>query len=273
MPAKNATNYSLRIHLQTNRSMTTKTNNKRKIRLQSRHATLAVIRLPLFGLLASSASAATLAIVNGGFETGTDGSATISGWTTTAGATGFWLQDGTGGGSFPQDPSAPQAGSFYLTANRLAGGAGSQPASSTLSQTVGLDPTNLALAAAGTAQISLNFFYHDTDFNDSGTVTLSFLDGSSTLISSITTGTLANIAGNGTAFGALAPWTSVTLGGPITGAVPMNTAAVRISITTNRIGGSATNVHFDSFSAQIIPEPSAAVLGLVGTLGLLRRRR
>jgi PEP-CTERM motif len=225
-------------------------------------------------VLALSASGATVSIVNGGFDSGTEGSSTITGWTTTLGATGFWLQDGLGtNGSFPQDPSEPQAGTYYLTANRLAGAAGSQPTKSTLSQTITLDTTNQTLVTLGTAEIMLHFYYQDTDSNDSSSVSLSFLNSSSSLISTITTGTLANIAANGTAYSRVsAPWTLVNLSGQ----VPTDTVSVQINISTNRAAGTSTNVHFDSFSSEIVtvPEPSsAALLGLMGFWGLARRRR
>jgi Glycosyl hydrolase family 115/Gylcosyl hydrolase family 115 C-terminal domain len=209
----------------------------------------------LFFLLATQEimMAGPLVLVNGDFETGADGNSSltpIAGWTDSGSAPGFWLQNGTGGGSFPQDPSEPQAGSLYLSANRLAGGASTQPASSTLSQTVTVDPSNLALVQTGSAILKLQFYYQDTDSNDSGTVSVSFLDGASSVITSLTTNALPNIAANGTAYSStLAPWTLKTL----SGAMPSNAKSVRINITTNRSSGTSTNVHFDSFSASITP--------------------
>ncbi len=209
----------------------------------------------ILATIALCATAAPLTIVNGGFETGTAGNSSltpIAGWTDAGGTAGFWLQDGdnipVGSGSFPQDPNVPQSGSLYLTANRLAGAAGSQPASSTLSQTVAIDGGNLILVQSGAAALNLQFFYQDSDGNDSSTVSVSFLNGTSGLISTVTTGTLPDVAANGTAFtSGLAPWTLKNL----KGAVPSNAEFIRINITTNRIGGSATNVHFDSFSGVI----------------------
>lgn len=232
---------------------------------------LALAILPC-AVIAAPASAATINLVNGGFDTGTDGSAIISGWTDSSPSTpGFWLANDNSPGSSP-DPTEAQGGSaFYLSTNRLTGGAGSQPSSSTLSQTITLDTVLLDLLAAGSNQFELDFYYFDTDSNDTGSVTVTFLDSSFATISSLTTGGLPNIAANATAYDAVnTPWTLVNLDG----AMPVNTASFRIDISTGpRVGGSATNVHFDSFSAQLVPEPDTALLGLIGLAGLLRRRR
>ncbi|MDQ8199729.1 glycosyl hydrolase 115 family protein [Pelagicoccus enzymogenes] len=203
-------------------------------------------------LLAPFSHAATLPIVNGGFETGADGTsskAPISGWTDNGSSAGFWLQDGTGGGSFPQDPNETQAGALYLSGNRLAGGAGSQPSDSTLSQVVAIDSADLPLVQEGKAAVSLSFYYQDTDDNDSAVVDIEFLDTSSTVLGSASSGGLGNIASNGTAYNSTtAPWTQVK----IENELPIGTESIRISISTNRVGGSATNVHFDSFSGEIV---------------------
>lgn len=221
---------------------------------------------------AAPATAATITLMNGGFDTGTDGSTVIAGWTDSAPSTpGFWLANDNSPGSAP-DPTEAQGGSaLYLSTNRLTGGAGSQPSSSTLSQTITLDVPLLNLLASGSDQFELDFYYFDTDQNDTGRVTVTFLDSSLATISSLTTGNLPNIAANGTAYDAVnTPWTLVELDG----AMPLNTTSFRIDISTGpRASGSATNVHFDSFSAQLVPEPGSALLGLLGLLGLLRRRR
>ncbi|MBB5353433.1 hypothetical protein HNR46_003694 [Haloferula luteola] len=232
---------------------------------------LAHVSLPLVAI-AKPATAATITLVNGGFDAGTDGSAIISGWTDSAPSTpGFWLANDNSPGSAP-DPTEAQGGSaLYLSTNRLTGGAGSQPSSSTLSQSVTLDTPTLNLLAAGSSQFELDFYYFDTDSNDTGRGTVTFLDSSLATISSLTTGDLPNIGANGTSYDAVdTPWTLVNLDG----AMPLNTTSFRIDISTGpRAGGSATNVHFDSFSAQLVPEPSTALLGLLGCVGLLRRRR
>lgn len=233
--------------------MTTKTS---ALILRDPRARLATAwRIAPLALLFNPALAAPLPIVNPGFETGSNGTSSldpITGWSDAGAEAGFWLQDGVGGdGSFPQDPSEPQEGSLYLTANRLAGAAGAQPDSSTLSQIVAIDPGDLSLVLSGTAVINLAFHYQDTDVNDTATVTVDYLDNAAEIIASASTGALPNVAGNGSAYDPVdAPWTQVTLEDPI----PADTESLRINITTNRTGGSATNLHFDNFSAVVAPE-------------------
>ncbi|MDQ8182612.1 glycosyl hydrolase 115 family protein [Pelagicoccus sp. SDUM812005] len=211
---------------------------------------LSTLILP--ALLVPFAHAAPLPIVNGGFEIGSDGTsskAPISGWTDGGASSGFWLQDGSGGGSFPQDPNEPQAGELYLSGNRLAGGAGSQPSSSSLSQVVAIDSADLPLVAEGKAALSLSFYYHDTDDNDSAVVDVEFLDATSESLGTASSGGLGNVASNGTSYNSTtAPWTEVL----IEENLPVGTHSIRIVISTNRVGGSATNVHFDSFSGEVV---------------------
>lgn len=235
--------------------------------------TFASLTVAALLVAAHPAHSATLSITNGSFETGSIGDGSVSpgiaGWTDAGASDGFWLADDNVPGSTP-DPTEASDGTTFLYANRLSGGAGSQPSSSTLSQVVSLDAPNLALVQSGGATISLDFDYFDSDQNDPATVTLTFLDNTLAELGSITTGVLPEYA-NGTVYDATtAPWMSANL----PGAVDSSTTAVRIDIITGpRIGGSATNLSFDNFSAQIIPEPSVALLGLIGFAGLLRRKR
>ncbi|WP_411845012.1 hypothetical protein AAFN60_14070 [Roseibacillus persicicus] len=213
--------------------------------------------LGLSPALSLVAQAAPLPIINPSFESGLDGDSSltpIAGWTdSSATEAGFFLQDGTGGGSFPQDPSEPGAGLLYLSANRLAGAAGAQPATSTLSQEAAIDSSDLALVQSGDAFLNLSFLYSDTDNNDSATVTVDYLDSTGELIATATTGELPNVAPNGTPYDPVnAPWTLSSLIDP----VPTGAVSLRINISTNRTGGSATNLHFDLFSAEITNEDS-----------------
>lgn len=206
--------------------------------------TLAICLIP--------SSAGPLAIVNGDFETGNDQDSSLSpiaGWNDAGASAGFWLQVDNSDGS-AQDPAAAQSGSLYLSANRLASGtADPQPASSTLTQTIAMDGTNLSLIQAGDAIVQLDFHFNDEDTNDTGEVTIVFLDSSDQEIGSITTGAMAATGANG------APFEGWALR-ELDGLVPTDTESMRIEITTNRIGGSATNVHFDNFSALVTPEDS-----------------
>ena len=201
-------------------------------------------------IVPGSLCADALSIVNGGFEAGSDGSAGAPGWTdTAAGTPGFWTVADNDPGSTP-DPSVAAEGSLFLYANRLAGGEGSQPSSSTLTQTITLSAENLALVATGSATIALDFKTYDVDDYDLATITLTFLDASDVELGSITTGVLANDYANGTTYNATtAPWAAHNLAG----AIPdVNTAKVRIDITTGpRLGGTATNLSFDDFTGSI----------------------
>jgi hypothetical protein len=203
--------------------------------------------------------AAPLPIVNGDFETGTAGASSftpIAGWTDFGAIAGFWLQDGdndpVGTGSFPQDPYEPQAGSLYLTANRLAGGAATQPNASTLSQVVAIDAGDLTLVQSAEAEVHLSFYYHDADPNDNGTVTVEYLDASYSIIGSATTGALPGLAANSPYDPVTLPWTLKTLVDPL----PVATEFIRINIQTNRASGTSTNIHFDSFSAEVTSSDS-----------------
>lgn len=216
-----------------------------------------------------------LSIVNGGFETGSIGDGSISpgitGWTDAGASDGFWLADDNVPGSTP-DPTEPSEGSMFLYANRLSGGAGSQPGSSTLSQVVNLSSANLALVQAGGATLTLSFDYFDSDSNDPAEITVTFLDASTNSVGSATTGTLWQYA-NGTVYNAsTAPWISTNL---VSGTIDTSCTMVQIDINTGpRAGGSATNLAFDNFSGNVIPEP--ATIGLVGVFGaavLFVRRR
>lgn len=193
--------------------------------------------------------AGALTIVNGSFETGNDGDSShtpIAGWIDGGASPGFWLQTNNSDGS-AQDPTAAYSGSRYLTANRAAGGAASQPVSSTLSQAIVLSGTNLTAVQIG-AKINLTFAYADQDDNDMAQVQLVFLDGATNEIGSISTGTLPNTGTSATSFQG---WAVTNL----TGYVDVATKLVRIDIISSRTGGTAQNLHFDLFTASIDPVP------------------
>ena len=144
------------------------------------------------------------------------------------------------------------------------GGAASQPVDATLSQTINLSSENLALVAGGSATLNLSFYYHDEDPADEGTVTVTFLDGSSSELGSISTGVMGPGDYSST------EWTFMEL----SGAMDSATEAVRIDISTHRISATVSNLQYDSFSGSVIPEPSSvALVGVFGVGALFVRRR
>jgi hypothetical protein len=241
---------------------------------QSRRVSLAAVALPLLGLLASHASAAALLIVNPGFETGTAPSAGATGWTvTTTGGFGYFTTTETVGGIPGRsviDPLVAAEGSNWLTGNRLATGQASTGTAGTqnINQLVSIN-SDAALIDLGTATVNLGWQYADNDPADTGSVTISFFSdvaGTIPIGTALTTGALARTLLDGTS---PAPWADASL----SGAVPIGARSLSIRLTTVRTSGSAGNIHFDDFSGSIVPEPAAALLGSLGMLALLRRRR
>ena len=190
----------------------------------------------------ASVHAGALNIVNGSFELGNEADSSLTpivGWTDNGAVAGFWL---TSTNAYTDlDAASPQDGSLFLTGSRLVGGLDSQPVDSTLSQMITLSAENQALVSAGGAVFSLNFYYHDEDPADEGTVRVVFLDGYENEIDSITTGTL----GNGSY--AESEWTPVELAGWI----DSETVYVRIDILSHRVTASVTDLQFDNFTGSI----------------------
>lgn len=215
-------------------------------------STLASCLLAALVVVPAFVNADALNIVNGGFEIGNEGDSSltpIQGWTDVAAGTnaGFWL---TSTNEFSGlDAAYPQDGSLFLTAARTVGiinGVTSQPTDSTLSQTINLSAANLALVAGGAATVNLSFYYHDEDGSDEGTLTVTFLDGGSNELSSVSSGVL----GNGDY--SSSEWTLVEFVDWIDSA----TEAIRIDISTHRTGGTVTDLQYDSLSGYIeIPTP------------------
>ncbi len=240
---------------------------------------MTLVCLPLVAI-ATPATAASLLIVNPSFETdtpGTSGATAVlgaTGWTiTTAGTTGSggagdWFTTTTGLTDSTIDPDTAAAGDNWLSSNRLAGGSTSSSDPARIVQLIDIsgDSTTIDL---GTATVSLDFMFADNDPADNGTVNITFYSdvaGTTLIGSSISTGTLARTAFDGTD---PAPWEARNLSGD----VPALARSLQIEIVNDRSSGSAGNTHYDAFSGAIVPEPSAALLGSLGMLALLRRRR
>jgi hypothetical protein len=193
-------------------------------------------------------------------ETGTD----ISGWTVAPNE--FFITQGAPALYQPYDPDVPAEGDLFLTANRLAGGADSNPASSTATQTVDLSAHAQSIDT-GQSGIELGFqYYISTGENEA--VSLSFLDGTGGLLEDLVasnTGTPDELLLD--TYGPT-EWKSAVLDGLI----PVGTRSIEIEVTASRPGGSVTNAGFDDFSGTLylmpIPEPSTLLLAALGLLGL-----
>lgn len=257
-----------------------KTKITKNTKHQSRPVALAAISLPLLCLMASHASAASLLITNPSFETDTPGASGATavlgatGWTiTTAGTTGSggpgdWFTTTSGLSDSVIDPAAAAAGNNWLSANRLSGGSTSSSDPARIVQLIDISGDS-ATIDLGTATVSLDFMYADNDPADLGTVNIIFysdVGGTTPLGTSLTTGVLARTSFDGVS---RAPWEARNLSGD----VPALARSLRIEIVNDRVSGSAGNTHYDAFSGAIVPEPGTALLGTLGALGLLRRRR
>lgn len=230
---------------------------------------LNLLAVPMLGLMASSAHSAALSITNAGFEADSAPVVGATGWTITSGGTDFFTTT-TGAPDSAVDPDSAFEGSNWLTGNRLAAGAGSSNNPQTIVQLIDISGDS-ALVDLGTATVGLNFMFADNDPLDDGSVNISFfsdLAGTIPIGTALNTGILAETNAPG-GDNTPADWEARNL----TGAVPALARSLQIEIVNNRLGGSAGNTHFDDFSGSVVPEPSAALLGLLGALGLLRRRR
>lgn len=221
----------------------------------------------LAALLSAPASAAPLAIVNGGFEADADNTAPPTGWTDLT-PTSFWvgLPDETGNLSTADAATAGLNGNF-LTAARQSAGAGSQPVDGVLVQTIDLTP-HAAAIDGGAQSLFVDFDWASGDNRDTGVFSLSFYassDGTGSAIGGGFTEPLDDADG----------FNIVSFHESVGGAVPAGARSVTLQLSTTRSGGSETNLWFDNFTGSIgtIPEPTSLALMLAGGLSLASTRR
>lgn len=207
----------------------------------------------LLGFTAAT-QAAVIAGGNGSFETNTftnPGFAGISGlWETTAGSASGWTFSGTGRWFMQNDNGgnnfgAPQDGQYYMNISLGEGGFPFSMSAAITGLTVG-------------ASYDVEFYASERSGTQGGTsfgvsvdttvpTTLTVMEAN---LPAITSGA-SNYVKQTLSFTATAPTHTFTL--------------------SNSGSGSGNGFLVDNFS--VVPEPSAALLGSIGLLGLLRRRR
>ncbi|MFD0895981.1 hypothetical protein KBB96_08545 [Luteolibacter ambystomatis] len=215
-----------------------------------------VFVLMLFLTVAGS-QAATLVLTNGSFETG------LSGWTTTA----TNITNPADPQPFATTTTAVQHTNFGTSYARLEG------SNSVLAQTLASDTIQ--------AGIYTLTWYSTDAFDDGGnnsggraitgglyvggTGSTTLLGGTATTVAGATIANLNDLGGTGTQF----TYTYTVLPGDPNIGQPMS-----VRFTGGAIGfGGFGQVAVDNVSVDFVPEPSAALLGALGLLGLLRRRR
>jgi len=203
-----------------------------------------------FGVLAAAAVMAIsahaqsvpLEIENGDFEADPVGTAGAKGWIIASDH--FWTTDGsvTGGGLDPV--SGADGTEKYLSPNRVAGGAGSNPASSFASQSVSIAAYAPEIDGGGVT-LDVDYWYVTSKISDERTViSVEFFDSDGGSLGLVTTGDLdASPPPQGS-------WGEGTIAD---GAVPVPTLARDFILTLNlrRLGGSATNTGIDEVRASL----------------------
>jgi len=223
----------------------------------------------LAALLTAPAFGASIGIVNGDFETdGVDNAAPPSGWTDNSSSTSFWTGVPDEGGNLSSgDATAAGFSGFFLTTARTSAGAGSQPSTGQLVQTVDLSPFGTDIDN-GDQQLFVDFDWASGDFNDTGVFSLSFFgttDGSGAELG----------AGFSEQLDDADNFNVVSFHESVGGLVPVGTRSVTLQIDTSRASGSETNLWFDNFTGDIatIPEPASLVLMGLGGLAMIAYRK
>ena len=197
----------------------------------------------------------TLSLANPSFESGVVGQLP-TGWQVSPGSQLMYVSDGTGLSAI--DPATGFDGSRFATATWQATGVGSSPFPA--GQEMGIFQqfdlsSHASLIDAGGQGVDLSFVYNDVDPNDVGVVSLDFLDAQMNPLGNTFSFFTNDQAQNGS-------WSSALLSGE----TPVGARSAILSLGGRSIGGgTARNVSFDDFSAQLVnyvpPPPSDIVHG------------
>jgi hypothetical protein len=146
-----------------------------------------------------------------------------------------------GSGLSAGDPTSPQGGNLFLTANRWAPDP-DNPNSQNMGvfQDIDLSPYMSAIDLGG-RRMDLSFFYNANDTNDRAVVGYSFFDNIGGPI-----GSPYSFTNSTTTTGA---WTA----GSLVGEIPVGANSMRLTLQTTFTTGVIRNVSFDSLSANILP--------------------
>jgi hypothetical protein len=212
----------------------------------NRYLSLLALILPL--LSPEVVLGQSISIINPGFELDSIVTSPPSGWLAGPGT----MYATAGSGLSPVDPVTAHTGVRFVTSNRLAPNPDqSFPASQAMSIFQNVDLSSFESSIdLGDQFLELEFAYNSADTEDNGRVAIDFLDSSfSQLGSSLTFQTSLQPTASG-------GWNQASL----VGVVPSGTRSLRITLTGERLSGSgsARNVSFDSFGAQLVSTPVIA---------------
>lgn len=190
-------------------------------------------------VMACTAPAQTLNLLNGSFELDTPVTVTPTGWSADEGK--MYVTDGAG-----ISPNSAYLGNNFLTATWQA----PEPDDSfpdpaqimSIYQTVDVGSYS-SLIDGGDHYVDLSFAYNDGDAGDNGVVSLRFLDTSLQTLGGELSYSTDSLPTGGQ------EWREASL---ISG-VPVGTRYVEVSLLAERVGaGSARNISFDAVSAELL---------------------
>ena len=198
-------------------------------------------RLTVLGLLVASFAAtnqgnAANLLLNPGFESGD-----FTSWTTVAGSNPVALTVAA---------TDPNSGTQHVShVDPLNGGVNNQNANSSISQTV-------AITAAEQGMDFSAFIWYKKVTGSAINLSLTADFDTGTDV----TNTLVSIGGGYTKF-------------EITGTVPLTATSMTFTAFLDKQGSGKPEIFLDDASFSIVPEPSTALLGVLGLTALFRRRR